>query len=170
MKLKTDYFIDIMQELGINSLYQYLKDSRDNFVICIGDVPYMDRNGIPYVYGGLTDVTNAVDEVSNNASFTTEFHFIEMYCMDAIEKQIINLILNNEATEYDGNNYLYYFPKTFCEEIDIDGMTDIVTAFAKNNMLEFLISNDDDTKQSYINLNSLDFYTIMNIIYQIEKG
>jgi len=176
MKFKTDYFLDIMKELDIDYLYQYLADSKDNFVICIDTIPLMDRNGIPYVYGGLTDVMSAVDELIENRTakecptFTTEFHFIMSHCLDVIEKELIKMFLANKATEWDGNYNLYYFSDFFNGEINIDGMTDIVTAFVKDNTLEFLISNENDSKQTYVNLKSFNSDTIMNIVYEIEKG
>ena len=182
MEFKHNYFLRNMVDLDIKSLAEYLKHSDVNYVIMVNDEPIVFAGDkTPAVFGGEIDVQNELAEcelvnenfeLKEGVKVLTESDFIKQFCIDAIEEAIIDLV--KKKGDFDNNYYLFYFSNALCGSIDIRGMKDVVTAFARGNQikgkeLEILIANDDDTKQEYVSVNELGMETIIKMIAEIES-
>lgn len=181
MKIKKNYFLRNMVDLDIHSLAEYLSNADFNYVILEKNIPLVwASDNSPVVYGGEMDVINELMELDAFADVEkcilkpefkviTEQEFIETFCLDEIINYINKQTLCNG--EFDGVNMIVYTDNTFNKIIEIDGYTDIIGIFANMNGKETtaLITCENDTKQSFVNIGELPFEVIIKIVELVEK-
>lgn len=173
MLFKHNYFLRNSVDLE-KSVKDYILDSDVNYVILEDNIPLMWGDKTPVIYGDEASVMNelveldAVDENGNmkgDWKVMTELDFILTFCLDVVTKLIKEKVI--DKGEFDGICHITYLDLN--DTINIDGMTDILNASVnkEDGHLVFLISDKDDTKQTFETLSSFNEETILKIIFQI---
>lgn len=160
-KVKTNYMVDCINELGV-SMKTYIKDAEENYVALEKDsnTPLLFNDGTPMVFGSTEDVS------WDDVDLITERDFILRYCKDYLE----NLLKWNVENRCEENNDDMFFLKDLNGVIDIDGMTDILNAHVGcDGNLSFLISDNTDSKQTFVNMYDLSDEVIFEILMQVLK-
>lgn len=168
MEIKQNYFLVNAIDLEKN-VENYLVDSKYNYVIIIDNEPLVWGNRTPVVYGGMEDVEQYLDTITEGVvEVITEWDFICKYCKDALEKWFIDF--TKKKGENDGN-CIIYFLDNLNNVIHIDNMfTDILNmSIGEDGLLSFLISTDDDRVQTFCNLFDFDSKTIWTIINSLVR-
>jgi len=176
MKLKTNYFLNQMIELNVDSVVDYFKSAKYNYVIMMNGQPvhWIEGDGdAPIIYGDVEDYENELinnldgyDEygfLKDNFKVMTEFDFLMQYCMDAIIDWMVKQI--KRENNFDGVCYIHYMNNIikYNNGIILDAYVNPTT-----NKLSFLVSEDeDDMKQYFITINDLDKETILELIEDI---
>ena len=147
------------------SIFDYIQDSIFNYVILDNNYPLTWGDGSPVIYGSLED---AKAESQEGDVIITEWEFLVKFYMNDIEEILINTIKENG--EFDGNCYVHWLGEDFYGVINLDGYTDILGAFVgTDNMLSFLVSDENDNKQGFVDILQFDNDVIYKIINNILK-
>lgn len=172
---KTNYFLRNMVDLNINSLNEYIKNTPYNFVIIVDNIPLIwGGDSTPVIYGGKEDLYAELDNLyadngkKNNIEVITEWEFINKYCIKDITDYLISKIKKHNV--FDGTNFIIECDDSFNNIINLNDMTDILTIYANDKELTFLISNNDDTKRDFVFLTDFAFHIIVKIIKYIENN
>ena len=169
-KFRKNYFLLNMIDLD-KSLYQYLKDADYNYVIIYkNNIDVWEGDRSPVIYSDEIEILNEIgeDEDRNNYVVMTEQDFILSYCYSELEKYLVDKI--KEINYFDGVCYVVFLDG-FNNTININDMTDILSVHygGEANGITFVISNDNDTKQSFATLNEFPIDVIINVIEYIEN-
>lgn len=171
---KKDYFVRNLIDTE-KSFAKYLADADFNYVIIYkGAVDVWSSDKTPVIYGDETGVLEEVcDEMGNikdGFEVMTEQDFLINFCYSEIEKYLAKKIKN--INYFDGVCYVVFFDSTFNGVVNLNGMTDILSVHYDGEIdgVTFVISNDDDTKQSFASLNEFPIDVIINIVDFIEKN
>ena len=164
MEINQAYIIRNCIDLGV-SIKNYLINSEYNYVILDKMVPLVWDDNTPVIFGDIEEVKAELKMLGRgDFMVVTEKAFILNYCKDYLVSLIKLKVL--EETNFDGVCYVKFLNMN--NTIDINGMTDILNVtIGDDGLLSFLISNEDDTKQSFACLNDFNNYTIFEILMQV---
>ena len=166
---KKDYFIKNAENLNL-SLSEYFKNTPYNYIIMENDYPYIwEEDNTPVIFGGIEDYMNCLENVKDMSKIhiITEWEFLTTYCMNELENFLIETIKENGL--FDGNCYIVYMKNNLNNIINIDNIyTDILSAYVGvDNKLSILISDKDDLKQTFVNIEEFDILIILKIVLEI---
>ena len=78
---KYDYVKEMCKELS-KTLKEYIKESKDNFVVLDNDTPLVWENFVPAIYGGLEDAEITINNFFTDVNLGDEDDVPNFHIMD----------------------------------------------------------------------------------------